>query len=154
VPPVKKQSRPRIDAIVRHIRSGSYDDEIEQIKAAIDERNKARQDSVMKTVRSVFGEKAMVVLDEPRVNTGPTPEDASASRPGPSRRPRPGGPPPSQATPDALSDDPAIREAEAAALARERELEAEMIAQTANGVDPSDEEAGIESNSPVIGSMG
>jgi hypothetical protein len=143
VPPVKKAARPRIDAIVRHIKAGSFDEEMEQIKAAMDERNRARQQAVLIQVKKVFGEKARVETTDPQ--PGPTPPAARRARP------RPGGPP-TDAVEAALQSDPDILAAEQAALQRERELEAEMAA-TANGGDPADEEAGIESNSPIIGSI-
>lgn len=135
MPQPKRSARPRLDAVVNHIKKGSYDDEIEQIKAAIDERNSMRRDAVMKLVKQVYGKDATVI------ENGVV--ESSISKP--ARRQRPGGPP--AATEELPLE---LRAAEEAALAREAELEAEMAAQPA---DPSDEEAGIESRSPIIGSI-
>jgi hypothetical protein len=154
MPQPKKPARPRIDAIVRHIKAGSFDEEISQIQDAINERNKSRQDAVLRTVREVFGRKANVVIDTGE-DQGPVPIDelsleqrAAAKakpklKPG-ARRARPG------AKPAGVQElPPELAEAEAAALRRERELEAEA----AGTEEPADEEANIISNSPVIGAI-
>lgn len=135
MPPVKKQSRPRIDAIIRHIKAGSYDEEMEQLKGAIDERNRARQEAVLKVVKQVFGAKATVEIDpDPDGQQNPAPRPTA-------RRQRPGTPPQDH-------QDPELDAAEQAALARERELEAEM-----NGAAGEGEDDGIISHSPIIGSV-
>lgn len=67
----KKQSRPRIDAIKRHILAGSYDDELWEIKAAIDERNRRRQEAVQKLVEEVYGEGYKVFSETERPKENP-----------------------------------------------------------------------------------
>jgi hypothetical protein len=157
MPQPKKPARPRIDAIVRHIKAGSFDEEISQIQDAINERNKSRQDAVLRTVREVFGRKANVVIDTGE-DQGPVPIDelsleqrAAAKakpklKPG-ARRARPGAKP--AEVQEVRELPPELAEAEAAALRRERELEAEA----AGTEEPADEEANIISNSPVIGAI-
>src|SRR4051812_1014693 len=129
-PTPKKAARPRIDAIVRHIRAGSFDEEISQIQGAIDARNKDRQDAVLKTVREVFGKKASVVIDTG--DEAPTPVDeltpeqrvAAKAKPKVAARKRPGSKPA-----EVQELPPELAEAEAAALRREKELEAEAAGQ-------------------------
>jgi hypothetical protein len=148
VPQPKKSARPRIDAIVRHIKAGSFDEEIGQIQSAIDERNKARQDAVLKTVREVFGKKANIVIEEPDPETGEVKAEPAIARPKPraktAARKRPGGSPAPELPPE-------LKAAEEEALRREKELEAEMA--SAAGTEPEDPEDGIVSNSPIIGSV-
>lgn len=55
-----RSRRVRIDAIINSIVKGEYDDKLPELKAAIDERNKARQDDVLKLVAEVFGPEAVV----------------------------------------------------------------------------------------------
>lgn len=54
------QRRTRIDAIINAIVKGEYDDKLPELKAAIEERNKDRQDDVLKLVAEVFGPEAVV----------------------------------------------------------------------------------------------
>ena len=56
MPPVKKQQRPRLDAIIRHIKAGSYDDDMSQLQGAIADRQRIRQEAVLGLVSEVFGE--------------------------------------------------------------------------------------------------
>ena len=48
--------RPRLDAVLRHIENGSYDDEIDDLQSAILDRQKMRQEQVRKMVKQVYGE--------------------------------------------------------------------------------------------------
>lgn len=56
----RKASRPRMDAVVRHIMAGSYDDELPILKGAIDARNQKRQEAVLGLVAEVFGDDYVV----------------------------------------------------------------------------------------------
>lgn len=56
MPPVKKQQRPRLDAIIRHIKAGSYDEDMSQLQGAIADRQRIRQEAVLGLVSEVFGE--------------------------------------------------------------------------------------------------
>lgn len=56
----RKEHRPRVDAIVRHIKAGSYDDEISQIRGAIDDRMRAKQEAVLGLVKEAFGDDFVV----------------------------------------------------------------------------------------------
>lgn len=125
----RKSARPRLDAIVRHIVSGSYDDEIEKIQSAIDRRNQARQEAVLKTVKQVFGKDA-------EVRPGTTHNVLSArTRPNPFLK---------------KGEGDELAAAEQAALEREKEL-------AAAGGDPlgddAEDDPDIESRSPIIGSV-
>ena len=55
MPQPKKTQRPKIDAVLRHIRSGSYDAEIGQLQGAISDRQRLRQDALLAQVKTVFG---------------------------------------------------------------------------------------------------
>ena len=56
----KRQHRPRIDAVLRHIENGSYDEEIGQILAAVETRRASRQEAVLKMVKETYGEDFVV----------------------------------------------------------------------------------------------
>jgi hypothetical protein len=56
MPAAKRPQRPRIDAIVGHIKKGSYDDDLSVIQTAINERNEIRKNVVRKLVEEVYGE--------------------------------------------------------------------------------------------------
>jgi hypothetical protein len=131
MPPAKKTSRPRLDAVIRHIKDGSYDDDMSQLKGAIEDRQRHRQDAVANMVKQVFGDDYEVV-----------PSVQAPLRPSPfaNTRPRPGGP-----------VDPDLKAAEQAALEAEKRLAEELGATP----DPlgDDPEEGIESRSPLIGSI-
>jgi len=47
--------RPRIDAVIRAIKDGKYDDRIQDIQDAIDTRQDARKEQVAKMVELVYG---------------------------------------------------------------------------------------------------
>lgn len=126
MPQPKKTSRPRLDAIIRHIKAGSYDDDMSQLKGAIDDRQRVRQQAVLAMVKETFGEDYVVA-------------PPTTPNPAPTRRPRPGGP-----------IDPELAAAEERALAEEESLRQESGVSDPLGDDP---EAGIESRSPVIGSI-
>jgi hypothetical protein len=126
----RKTARPRLDAVVRHIKIGSYDEEMSRLTEAISERQKVRQEAVLKMVREAFGEQASV-------RTGP-------SLPNPPLRPEKPNP-----FLKGQEEDPELVAAQQAALEREKELE-----QEAGGLpeDP-DDDPNIESRSPAIGSI-
>ena len=56
----RAEHRPRIDAIMRAIREGKYDDELNQLLGAIQDRNTKRQEAVLGLVRETFGEDFVV----------------------------------------------------------------------------------------------
>ncbi len=58
---MSSERRPRIDAIVRSIEEGKYDEELVQIADAIANRTEQRKQAVLKTVREVFGDDHKVV---------------------------------------------------------------------------------------------
>jgi hypothetical protein len=62
----KKTSRPRIDAVIRHIKAGSYDDDMGMLQGAIADRQRQRQEAVMGLVKQVFGDNYSVVPPQPR----------------------------------------------------------------------------------------
>lgn len=53
--------RPRLDAMLRAIEEGKYDDDLSEIKAAIQSRLEHRKEAVMKMVAEVFGEEHEIV---------------------------------------------------------------------------------------------
>lgn len=58
--------RPRIDAVIRAIKDGSYDDKLDELEKAIDSRNDFRKEEIMKMVKKVYGED--YVVDKPKAN--------------------------------------------------------------------------------------
>lgn len=48
--------RPRLDAMIRAIEEGKYDDDLPEIMKAIEKRTEMRKDAVLKMVSDVFGE--------------------------------------------------------------------------------------------------
>lgn len=64
MPQPKKIQRPRIDAICRHIKAGSYDDDMSQLQGAIVDRQRIRQEAVLGLVKEVFGEE--YVVEQPK----------------------------------------------------------------------------------------
>ena len=127
----RRNARPRIDALLKHIRSGSYDNDMASIQQAIDERREIRQEAVRQQVAEVFGEGYQIMASGPRVS-----------------RQRPG-----KKTPDdenVAPYDPELAEAEARAREEEERLKAE-----ADGTEQDPEDSpDIESRSPIIGSVG
>lgn len=73
--------RPRLDAVLRHIENGSYDDEIDQIIAAVEGRREARQEAVRQMVKEVYGEDFDVVGTPQRRATVPASSPSSPERP-------------------------------------------------------------------------
>jgi hypothetical protein len=59
--PKKDANRPRLDAVIRAIRDGKYDSELGQIKGAIEDRNKVRQEAALEMVKEVYGEEFTVI---------------------------------------------------------------------------------------------
>jgi len=56
----RKEQRPRLDAVIKHIKQGSYDDDMSQLKGAIDDRQKKRQEAVLGLVKETFGDDYVV----------------------------------------------------------------------------------------------
>lgn len=135
----RKAARPRLDAIVRHIVAGSYDDDLDKLQSAIDRRNQKLQGDLLERVKKVFGKDATVQTEPAPGNPMPRVSPLKPSERGVN--------PFLKDKPD--DEDPELKAAQEAALAREAELAAE--AGDALGTD--DDEAGIESRSPVIGSV-
>ena len=52
--------RPRLDAMIRAIEEGKYDEELDQIVGAVNKRVDIRKQEVLKMVRQVFGENAKI----------------------------------------------------------------------------------------------
>ena len=120
-----RQNRPRVDAVIRHIEQGSYDDHIGDLLAAIETRRAARQEAVLAQVKQVYGEDYTVVPEgQPYSSTG-------KARPNPFIEPKPLAP----------EDQKEWEEAERRARAQEEALKQEDF-----GADDV-------SNSPLIGSI-
>lgn len=64
-----KTRRPRIDAVIRAIKEGSYDDKLNDLEDAIESRNDHRKEQVMKMVKRVYGED--YVVQNPSQISGP-----------------------------------------------------------------------------------
>jgi|SRR3954447_12312869 hypothetical protein len=131
-PPKKppRQNRPRVDAVIRHIESGSYDSEIGKLLSAIETRREARQKAVLDQVKQVYGEDFTVAPALAPVVSSPAPL-RSAQRPNPFVDP-----------PAAVAPAPEEwQEAERRARAQEEALKTE---------DFGDDDV---SNSPLIGSI-
>lgn len=62
--------RPRLDAMLRSIEEGRYDDDLSKITEAIDKRNEVRKEAVLRMVSEVFGEDHKIV-PEGKANTQP-----------------------------------------------------------------------------------
>ena len=135
-PPAKRArqpSRPRLDAVIRHIKSGSYDDDMGMLQGAIADRQRIRQEAVAKLVQQTFGEDYVIA-----------PKDATPAK----EKPNPFLERAAMGSPERLAPEE-LAAAEQAALAREAELAQSM----GDGL-PEDPESGdIESRSPVIGSV-
>lgn len=54
------ERRPRLDAVIRSIKDGKYDEELIEISSAINERIENRKQAVMELVKKTFGENATV----------------------------------------------------------------------------------------------
>lgn len=126
--PTRRAGRPRIDAVIRHIKAGSYDDDMGMLQGAIADRQQKLQEAVIALVKKTFGDDYAVVP--------PSPGNPTLARPG--------------STPQGERQNPFVKQAEEAALKREAELRAE--AGDALGDDDPDN-PDIESRSPVIGSV-
>jgi hypothetical protein len=136
MPPPKKTARPRIDAVIRHIKAGSYDGEIAALRDAIDERNRQRQEAVLQMVKETFGQEYTVA----------GPSEPNPPRSTPARRPRPGGSPSEAEVPA----DPEL----AAAEERARKEEEALRAETEGEEDGAEGSPDIESRSPIISGIG
>lgn len=123
-----QKSRPRLDAIIRHIKAGSYDDDMSQLMGAIKDRQRVRQEAVLGLVHEVFGEEFVVAP-----NSGGLSAQAGAR----------------YREHERAGLDPELAEAERRARLEEERLRAET-----EGDRGDDEEgADIESRSPIIGSV-
>jgi hypothetical protein len=60
---MSSERRPRLDAMIRAISDGKYDEELDEIIAAINGRVDSRKKEVMRMVREVFGEDAVIKDD-------------------------------------------------------------------------------------------
>ena len=54
------ERRPRLDAVIRAIKEGKYDEELVEISKAINDRIEDRKRAVMELVKQTFGEDAVV----------------------------------------------------------------------------------------------
>jgi len=117
-------ARPRLDAVIRHIKAGSYDEDMSQLQGAIADRQRIRQEAVAKLVEQTFGDGYVIA-----------PKDQPKMMPS---APQAGGQP----------VDPEWAAAEEAARRREAELAAQ-----ADPLPEDPESADIESRSPMIGSV-
>lgn len=147
-PTRRAEQRVRIDSILNGIRSGTYDDELPQIKAAIEERTLERQSDVLELVREVFGPEASVQVGPVDLNKQPfspafpsgelAPEDEPLI-PGEEADKEP-PPSPTQQGPALIGPDVEIPKGSSggadSVTAKERQMEAE-----------------IESRSPIIGGL-
>ena len=120
----KKESRPRLDAILRAIKDGRYDDDMGVLQGAINDRQRVRQEAVLQLVQQTFGDGYTVTAQ--RQNPVPTP---------PAAQPQNGG-----ALPEGWVDetDKAVAAQEPTTTTVEATIEGE-------------DEEGIESRSPIIG---
>lgn len=57
---MSSERRPRLDAVIRSIKEGKYDDELVEISNAINERIEQRKQAVMELVKQTFGENATI----------------------------------------------------------------------------------------------
>lgn len=57
---MSNERRPRLDAVIRAIEEGKYDDELLQISESIEKRTEALREKVMELVKRTFGEEAVV----------------------------------------------------------------------------------------------
>jgi hypothetical protein len=61
-----KPRRPRIDAIINAILKGEYDDQLGNLRTAIDRRNEARRADVLALVHEVYGENVSITATRAR----------------------------------------------------------------------------------------
>ena len=64
----RASSRPRLDAIVRAIKDGKYDDDMGVLMGAIQDRQRKRQEAVLALVHDTFGED--FIVQQKRANPG------------------------------------------------------------------------------------
>lgn len=57
---MSNERRPRLDAVIRSIKEGKYDEELAEISQAINARIEQRKEAVMELVKQTFGESAVV----------------------------------------------------------------------------------------------
>lgn len=70
MPQPKRNARPKIDAVIRHIKAGSYDDDMSQLQGAIADRQQIRQERVAQLVEETFGEGYVVAPKGGRLQGG------------------------------------------------------------------------------------
>jgi hypothetical protein len=99
--PKRRESRPRLDAIMRHIKAGSFDGDLNSIVGAVQDRRMKLQEAVLAQVHEVFGPEYVVTPPQPP-NQGHR-EPVQAPQPNvfidkatKSPRSRPGSSPPSE----------------------------------------------------------
>lgn len=63
--------RPRLDAMLRAIEEGKYDEDLPKITEAIDKRNEIRKEAVLKMVSEVFGDDHKIVPKGKAANSQP-----------------------------------------------------------------------------------
>lgn len=88
-----KKGKPSVEAIIEAIKEGHYDDEIFELREAINGRMEAKQEKVMELVHQAFGDEAVVVqrtthieeaTDTPPMPRHPSPPEViTPSKPNP-----------------------------------------------------------------------
>lgn len=73
---MSNERRPRLDAVIRAIEDGKYDDELLLISESIEKRTETLRQKVMELVKKTFG-------DEATISTAKTKAPASAPKPKP-----------------------------------------------------------------------
>lgn len=74
--------RPRLDAVLRSILDGKYDNELLEIAAAIKQRQNERKRAVMEMVSEVFGDEVKIVPTNQSAPAPPPPPAKKASTEG------------------------------------------------------------------------
>lgn len=131
MPQPKKIQRPKLDAVIRHIKSGSYDDEIGQLSGAIADRQRTRQEALLGQVKQVFGDEYIVAPKIDKKN--PFLETAKRAR--------------------EIAEGIPVGEAEWAEAARQAEAEEAALRDQLGDATEGGNDPDIESRSPQIGSV-
>lgn len=124
----RQAARPRLDAVLRHIKAGSYDDDMSLLRGAIEDRLRVRQEAVLGLVKEAFGDNYSVV-------------PVSVSRIGA----------PKASLADQTDSHPEAREWEEAA--RQAEIEEQARKDALGDDDLPEGDPDYESRSPIIGSV-
>jgi hypothetical protein len=73
---MSNERRPRLDAVIRAINEGKYDDELVDISKAIEGRTEQLREKVMELVKRTFGEEAVIkTKGEAKPVAKPKPKD-------------------------------------------------------------------------------